>query len=363
MTVAARRAGHAEASEDAVVGSNAPGSRSDLGDDREFCRALLPRVSRTFAINIRLLSGSFEEAVRVAYLLCRASDTLEDAWPGDPASIRSRFARFLAAVHGDGVAADELAREAAHARRTELESVAGLPRILNVYATLEAADREAIAQTIEVMARGMCRYAARASERRRADGALVPYLDDQDELFDYCYVVAGCVGVMLTRMFDRRAPAERAIATRRLELAPRVGEALQLTNILLDWPSDLPRGRCHVPACWLAELGIEPGHLTDAGRPGVRELALRLDTLARDALERVPDYLDAIPRRALRYRLFCLWPALWARASLDRAWRDAAFPGGGVRPKLSRAQLWAIAFGSIPMAGSNDWARRRLTRR
>ena len=41
---------------------------------REFCRRTLPRVSRTFALNIELLSGSLRDAVRVAYLLCRAAD-------------------------------------------------------------------------------------------------------------------------------------------------------------------------------------------------------------------------------------------------------------------------------------------------
>ena len=52
------------------------------------------------------------------------------------------------------------------------------------------------------MAEGMCRYSARAAER----GAAVAYLDDETELHDYCWVVAGCVGVMLTRLFLAREP-------------------------------------------------------------------------------------------------------------------------------------------------------------
>jgi phytoene/squalene synthetase len=39
-------------------------------------------VSRTFALNIRLLRGPLGDAVRVGYLMCRAADTLEDSWPG-----------------------------------------------------------------------------------------------------------------------------------------------------------------------------------------------------------------------------------------------------------------------------------------
>jgi farnesyl-diphosphate farnesyltransferase len=330
----------------------------DLAADRAFCRAILPRVSRTFAINIRLLSGSFGEAVRTAYLLCRAADTLEDAWPADSATLARRFDKLLEALEGATRAADDLAGEAERAARPGLDSIAGLPRVLRVYASLHDHDRAVIADALRVMAHGMKKYATRAAERERGR-RMVAYLDDTEELFDYCHVVAGCVGVMLTRMYNRRAPAAEPIETRRLELAPRVGEALQLTNIVLDLPSDLVRGRCHVPASWLDEVGLEPGQLVEAGTPGLRRLALRLDRLAREALARVPDYLDQVNARHLRYRLFCEWPALWASASLDRAWRDPAFPARG-RPKLARHALWRIAAESLLLG--RGAARRRLTR-
>src|SRR5262245_49089779 len=69
--------------------------------DVQFCRQALPRVSRTFALNMRLLTGTLGEAVRTGYLLCRAADALEDSWPGEPATIRDRFERFLLALAGD----------------------------------------------------------------------------------------------------------------------------------------------------------------------------------------------------------------------------------------------------------------------
>jgi farnesyl-diphosphate farnesyltransferase len=55
--------------------------------DRAFCDAMLPKVSRTFAICIRLLPSDLEHPVLVAYLLCRVADTIEDTpditrWPG-----------------------------------------------------------------------------------------------------------------------------------------------------------------------------------------------------------------------------------------------------------------------------------------
>ena len=214
--------------------------------------------------------------------------------------------------------------------------------MLRVWRALPAGDREALADCVRTLATGMCRYAARAAERPPG----TPYLDTEAELHDYCWVVAGCVGVMLTRLFSARLPAgDPALERRRLELAPPVGEALQLTNILLDWPADLRRGRCYLPAAWLAEHGLVPRDLVGSARPGVAALERRLEALARAALARVPDYLDALPPRALRYRLFALLPALWGLASLEHARTDPEFPWGARRPRLPRARLWREAAG------------------
>jgi farnesyl-diphosphate farnesyltransferase len=314
-------------------------------DDRRYCRATLPHVSRTFAVNIRLLSGGLGEAVRTGYLLCRAADALEDSWPGAPGEIRARFDALTAAVAGDGAAGETLARDARalESPLADLALLAELPRVLRVHAALGEPSRAIVAECVRVMGSGMSRYASRAAGRP----ADVPYLDNGDDLHDYCYVVAGCVGEMLTRLFHAHTPGtDRALDERRLALAPAVGEALQLTNILLDWPADVRRGRCHVPAAWLREYGLTPALLVGANRPGVRELAARLESLAHAALARVPGYLALIPPRFARYRLFCLWPALWADASLEHARRDPEFPWGERRPRLPRAVLWSVALRS-----------------
>jgi farnesyl-diphosphate farnesyltransferase len=315
--------------------------------DRAWCRDTLQRVSRTFAVNIRVLAGPFREAVETAYLLCRAADTLEDSWPGSAAAVRERFALLLAALADDEAPAEALAAaaRAARAGTGDLELVANLPRVCRVWRALPAADRTIVAEGVRTLATGMCRYASRAAERPPD----VPYLDTEAELHDYCWIVAGCVGVMLTRLFAAgeherdMSDAHVALVQRRLELAPIVGEALQLTNILLDWPADVRRGRCYLPAEWLAEQRLAPRDLVGSARPATAALARRLEDRARAALCRVPDYLDTIPPQALRYRLFTLWPALWALASLERAHSDPDFPWGERRPRVTRWRLWREA--------------------
>jgi hypothetical protein len=119
-----------------------------------------------------------------------------------------------------------------------------------------------------------------------------------------------------------------------------------------------------VPASWLAEAGITPRDLVDRGGhravvPGTIAVARRLELKARGALAQVPAYLELIPLRHVRYRLFCLWPALWALASLRHARRDPEFPWGPRRPRLPRAELWGSAFGSA-LAVHHAGALRRL---
>src|SRR5581483_6394624 len=65
-----------------------------------FCDEILPRVSRTFALSIRLLPGALGDAVRDSYLLCRIADTIEDA-PNLGASDKADLLDLLAGAFDD----------------------------------------------------------------------------------------------------------------------------------------------------------------------------------------------------------------------------------------------------------------------
>src|SRR5881398_1547374 len=67
---------------------------------RQFCEDMLPAVSRTFALSIRILPGDLGAAVRDAYLLCRIADTIEDA-PGIDAAEKASMLDDLAACFDD----------------------------------------------------------------------------------------------------------------------------------------------------------------------------------------------------------------------------------------------------------------------
>jgi squalene synthase HpnC/squalene synthase HpnD len=87
-----------------------------------------------------------------------------------------------------------------------------------------------------------------------------------DRLREYCYRVAGTVGLTCTHVFGFSDP-------RALDLAERLGLAFQLTNIVRDVHDDYAVGRVYLPEEDLERYGVSP---QDFGRSeatlGVREL-------------------------------------------------------------------------------------------
>ena len=87
-----------------------------------------------------------------------------------------------------------------------------------------------------------------------------------DRLREYCYRVAGTVGLTCTHVFGFHDP-------RALDLAEKLGLAFQLTNIIRDVHDDFRLGRVYLPEEDLARYAVSP---QDFGKSeatlGVREL-------------------------------------------------------------------------------------------
>jgi len=87
-----------------------------------------------------------------------------------------------------------------------------------------------------------------------------------ERLKEYCYRVAGTVGLTCTHIFGFSDP-------RALELAEKLGLAFQLTNILRDVHEDYRLGRVYLPEEDLTHFGVaEPDLGRDEATLGVREL-------------------------------------------------------------------------------------------
>lgn len=66
----------------------------------------------------------------------------------------------------------------------------------------------------------------------------------------YCHLVAGVVGEVAARIFGQREPATT-------QYAHRLGQALQMTNIIRDVGEDAMRGRIYLPVNELQQFDVK----------------------------------------------------------------------------------------------------------
>lgn len=98
----------------------------------------------------------------------------------------------------------------------------------------------------------------------------------EQDLYLYCYHVAGAVGCMMALAMGVPADDEAT-----LDRACDLGLAFQLANIARDVAEDARAGRCYLPQAWLDELEIPADDLlAPQHRERLGQLGERLGTLA-----------------------------------------------------------------------------------
>lgn len=306
--------------------------------DRAFCDAMLPKVSRTFAVCIRLLPARLQRPVLTAYLLCRVADTIEDTATLAPDVKDALLAAFRASLDAGGPDADAL-RKAFPAPTTDEEHLThDADAVLREFRRLSTVQQAAIRPSVQEMCSGMAEFARR---QRLAAGGPVTALETVEDLDRYCYFVAGTVGHLLTELFRAHAASITPSRYRRLKhLATSFGLGLQLTNIIKDVSDDRRRGWAFVPRQLCHVAGIRPEELHD-GRH--REEALRvmraLIDKAKGHLCDALEYSTVLPRRLHGIRLFCLTSLYFAVRTLRLAERDARLLDPAHKVKITRRDV------------------------
>lgn len=165
------------------------------------------------------------------------------------------------------------------------------------------------------------------------------YLRIEDTL-EYCYHVAGVVGVMMAIIMGARDEPT-------LDRASDLGIAFQLTNIARDIVEDASIGRCYLPADWLAEFKIAPQQLGDGRhRPAVAVMAKRLVDLAEPYYDSALQGLAALPPRSA-------WAVATAHGVYreigvkvvergEQAWDNRTFTSGADKLRLVARGVWQV---------------------
>lgn len=307
-----------------------------------YCRAMLPRVSRTFALNIRVLPAALRDLVLQAYLFCRMADTVEDSRALDPQAKPARLQEFAALFPLDEAWRGPVAAWSSHFAGLEAHGddhalCARAPQVFQAFATAPPDLRGPVEDCVREMALGMRDYVLRRTRAPR--GRL--QLEDAADLERYCHVVAGTVGAMLVRLFAATSDwLDGQRQSRMAILAEHFALAMQLTNIIKDVADDALRGACFVPRALISRHSLAPEGLLDPRhREQARQVMSELVQQAARALDAALTFTLMIPRRAVRLRLFCLWPIFLAAGTLQRVVQDDGLFEPGGRPRIGRDEV------------------------
>ncbi len=329
---------------------------------------VLRDVSRSFYLTLRVLPSSVRMPIGLAYLLARAADSIADTGALERGRRLDRLLEFRNLVTGHGkISAEEIVRpisesKSANVTEAELLLLGRLPDCIELLRGLPVEDRARVAEVVAQLTVGM-----ELDLRTFTGEGRIQALDTFEQLEDYTYHVAGCVGPFWTRMCVSHIPAFRGWEVEGMcQLGIRFGKALQWTNVLRDIPRDLQNGRCYLPREELKQSGIEPEELKNPEMyPRLQPLYARYLDHALGHYRAAWRYTMAIPKSCVRVRLACVWP-LWigleTLALLRRA-PNPLDPAGRIR--ITRGRVKRIVLGSVTRIWSNsllDARQERLMR-
>jgi 15-cis-phytoene synthase len=166
-----------------------------------------------------------------------------------------------------------------------------------------------------------------------------------DALLQYCFHVAGTVGLMMSHALDTHHPAAHAHAI-------DLGMAMQLTNICRDVSADAVLRRRYVPASMLGNIAPEALIKPDgASQPQIRRCVESLLALADDYYRSADDGLAHLPLRA-RYAILV---AGRVYGSIGSKLRDRNCDYWSERVVVSKNEKLRITAGALTSAAVHPW--------
>ncbi|TSA86060.1 phytoene/squalene synthase family protein [Deinococcus detaillensis] len=217
---------------------------NELSSALEHCRTLTRHHSKTFYFGSRFFPLSQRQAVWAVYAACRQGDDIVDEPGGGSAVLEEWWDATRAALSGSGFSAQ-------HAHP--------VGKALRWAASQYTIPAEAFYELFLGLQMDL-----------KMDASGQPCADFAD-LELYCRRVAGVIGFMIAPICGYSG------GERTLDYALRLGQAMQLTNILRDVGEDLERGRVYLPQTLLDEYGVtramlEAGQVTPPYRALMRYL-------------------------------------------------------------------------------------------
>ena len=306
--------------------------------------ALLKHTSRSLYLSVKILPPSIRPAFGLAYLLCRYADTIADT-ALLPAPRRLYWVeKFPQLVREKNTAENEaLVSELSGTSDNPYETklIAHLADCLTALEKIDPALKPYIYDVVTAVCEGMkIDLTTFPNEPTPMPGAF----NTSNELALYCRLMGGKPGLFWSQLIYHTG----VIKLRKeifFEWGEKIGDALQIVNILRDLPKDIQNGRCYFPRTDLHEYNLTPADLKlkkfSKKFAPIKQKWIRW---GKENLQLCVDYYSSIPKYAWQIRAAVAWPMLWTADTFAKLAQTPDLLNPKKRVKITRARIYATLF-------------------
>lgn len=316
--------------------------------------SILEGTSRSFYLSLKELPREIRKQVSLLYMLARTSDTITDSEGGEPEDLLQALESYNEFTQGNSEEAPDL-EELSEFQSNISEGLLlkNVGKVASNISQFSESDQKSIRNCLGIIIGGQILDLKRFSSGVNG----IPSIEENDELDDYAYRVAGSVGEFWTQMsLDHLFKIKEENEAEIFENGVRFGKALQMINILRDIPADLELGRCYIPRRSLDEHGMSPSDLLDSSKmESFRPLYNEYLDLTDQHLDSAIQYIEMLPHSQFRLRGSCMLPVIIGKktVSLLRG-RNVLDPEKKV--KISRSEVKEVVkkvIMAVPFKGSS----------
>ena len=280
----------------------------------------------------------------MAYLLLRVSDYLEDN-EEMPAQKKILLLNLWANVLQGKAMVGDLTSQIQTADTSNPDAVVAQHAgdILLRLSSLPREVQEIIVHHVIHTTYGMARWVERG-----------PQVNDEADMDDYMFEVAGRVGYLLTYLFAWYSTTIRNKKEKLLPLAREFGLALQTVNVIRGLRKDYERGWVYIPKKFLVAVNLTAHELFE---PENRTEAMKVLDMLADKAERhlraALACVKSLPPWQHRIRLACIFPLMFAIRTLAISRRNAQVFES--EAKITREEVKRIVMDATLWGWSNSW--------
>ena len=304
---------------------------------------LLKSTSRSFYPTLKYLPKKVRGQIGLLYLLARVADTIADSKHGDTEELLRLLRNYNDVAQGKSdKLPDFYALAEIQVNPHEAELLRNVEDVVDGLQVYTEEDRERILECLDIIVGGQILDLERFGPAN--EGGDISALNDNLELDDYTFRVAGCVGVFWTKMSLAHIisiPSQQEDEF--YEKGIRFGKALQMINILRDIPEDLRFGRCYIPIHELAKHQMTPEDLlSPINIEKFRPLYDKYLDLTNEHLDAAIEYIKMIPETQFRLKASCMLPVLIGQRTVTLL-RDGNILDSSDRIKVTRDEIKSYA--------------------